>query len=121
MTHFKLPHKPPLIFINSMIEKKNDKEIVFNASFPYIPTLSMFCEVAAQGISLFDLSSQSKIGVVTSFKKVKLLTNPTSKDAIIVLEILYSLQDLYSVGFKAYSLSEEIIASGEISIFVSTN
>lgn len=120
MAHFKLPHKPPLIFINSLLEKNDDKEIIFNASFPYIPTLAMFCEVAAQGMSFFDLSPECNMGVATSFKRVELISNPTSKDAIVFLKILYSFNNSYSVEFKASSLSKKIIASGEISIFVST-
>ena len=116
-TNTRLPHKEPLIFIGSLKEESSTK-IIFRAHFPIIPTLAMFCEAAAQGSSFFPLSPNCSMGVVTSFRNTKLITQPLHRDTLIVISILHTLGDSYLFGFEAFAHeSEDTVARGEIAVF----
>jgi hypothetical protein len=47
-----LPHQAPIRFVEKIIEKNEDFYLVA-CSFPYIPTLSMVSEAAAQSSAAF--------------------------------------------------------------------
>lgn len=116
-TNTRLPHKEPLIFIGSL-KKESASEVTFIAHFPFIPTLAMFCEAAAQGTSFFPLSPNCTIGVVSSFRNCKLIINPFRCESHLTITILHTLNNSYLFEFKAFDPdSEQLLATGEIAVF----
>jgi hypothetical protein len=115
MTVNRLPHKAPLIFITGLTHQ-TDAVSTFGVSFPLIPTLAMFCEAASQGTSYFPLSHECNIGVVSSFRRVRLLQKPTTTTAQISLTIQYQMGNSYIFSFIASNYGVDI-AIGEMVIF----
>lgn len=116
----RLPHKEPLIFIGELLEQ-NETEVTFETKFPLIPTLSMFCEAAAQGTSFFPLSPHCNIGVVSSFRNIKRIQKPVELHFHTTVTLKYSLNDAYLFEFQASSMgSNHTIATGEIAVFYTT-
>ncbi len=111
----RLPHKKPLVFIDSLL-KKSDLEVTFRASFPLIPTLAMYCEASAQGTSYFPLSAHCTIGFISSFRNVILENNADVCNPLITITIIHSFNDSYLFKFRAYHDSITF-ATGEITLF----
>lgn len=117
VTNTRLPHKKPLIFIGSLKEE-SASHVTFTARFPLIPTLAMFCEAAAQGTSFFPLSPNNAIGVVSSFRNIKLINEPFQYESDLTLTILHTFNNSWLFEFKAILPdTEELLATGEISVF----
>ncbi len=66
-----LPHLKPIRFVKELIKKEDNISLV-SCEFPYIPTLSMVCEAAAQSSSSFNESKQEQLGFLISLKNIKL-------------------------------------------------
>jgi len=116
-TNTRLPHKEPLIFIGSLTEESASK-VSFVAHFPFIPTLAMFCEAAAQGTSFFPLSPNCTIGVVSSFRNIKLMSKPFQCESHITITIVHTFNNSYLFEFQAFTPnSEQLLATGEIAVF----
>lgn len=116
-TNIRLPHKEPLIFIGSLREE-SASEVSFIAHFPIIPTLAMFCEAAAQGSSFFPLSPDCSMGVVSSFRNIKLITEPLQYEILMTVTILHAFGNSYLFAFKAFAPdSQQLLATGEIAVF----
>lgn len=115
MSISRLPHKAPLIFAGNLTSQTKINSS-FSVSFPAIPTLAMFCEAAAQGSSHFPLSLECNIGVVSSFRKVRLLQRPTTRMCEITISTEYQMGNSYIFSFIASNDGVDI-ASGEIVIF----
>lgn len=115
MSSSRLPHKEPLIFIGAL-EKQTDDVVTFQTTFPYLPTLAMFCEAAAQGTSFFPLSPECTIGFVSSFRHVKLFEPCTTLTPWITITLLHSFNHSYLFKFDAFDASTPY-ASGEIAMF----
>ncbi len=111
----RLPHKKPLIFIDSLL-KQSDLEVTFRASFPLIPTLAMYCEASAQGTCYFPLSAHCTIGFVSSFRKVTLENKADVCNPLITITLVHSFNDSYLFTFRAYDDSMTF-ATGEIAMF----
>ncbi|MDO9206895.1 MAG: hypothetical protein Q7T91_01465 [Sulfuricurvum sp.] len=113
----RLPHKEPLIFIGLLMEESGS-HVTFVAHFPILPTLAMFCEAAAQGSSLFPLSPDCTIGVVSSFRNSKLISKPFQCEAHLTITILHTFNNSYLFEFKAFVPdSQQLLATGEIAMF----
>jgi hypothetical protein len=116
-TNARLPHKAPLIFIGDLKEE-SASEATFTARFPFIPTLAMFCEAAAQGSSFFPLSPESTIGVVSTFRNIRLVSQPLHAETCITITISHTFNNSYLFGFKAFAPgTEQLLAAGEIAVF----
>ncbi|HEX5670151.1 MAG TPA: hypothetical protein VFX66_01340 [Sulfuricurvum sp.] len=119
-TNIRLPHKEPLIFIGSL-EKESASEVSFIAHFPIIPTLAMFCEAAAQGSTFFPLSPDCTMGVVTSFRNIKRITEPLQSESLMTVTVLHTFGNSYLFAFKAFAPnSQQLLATGEIAVFYTT-
>lgn len=113
----RLPHKEPLIFIGQLLEQ-NKTQVTFDTHFPFYPTLSMFCEAAAQGTSFFPLSPNCNTGVVTSFRNIKLLSKPGNLHFATTVILKHSFNDAYLFEFEAIECSSNRnIVTGEIAVF----
>ncbi len=116
-TNTRLPHKEPLIFIGELKEE-SASEVTFTARFPFIPTLAMFCEAAAQGTSFFPLSPESTIGVVSTFRNIRLVSDPLLAETCITITISHTFNNSYLFAFKAFMPdTEQLLATGEIAVF----
>jgi hypothetical protein len=116
----RLPHKEPLIFMGELLEQ-NETQVKFEAHFPFIPTLAMFCESSAQGTSYFPLSPDCNTGVVSSFRNIKLLDENDTLHYEITITLKHSFNDSYLFEFNANTSSTLInTAVGEIAVFYTT-
>jgi hypothetical protein len=116
----RLPHKKPLIFIGQLLEQ-NEIQVTFEASFPFFPTLAMFCEAAAQGTSFFPLSPHCNTGVVSSFRNIKLHSQLVECHFDITITLQHTFNDAYLFEFNALSnTSKNSVATGEIAMFYTT-
>lgn len=115
MPNSRLPHKEPLIFVESL-EEQNDSEVTFRSSFPLKPTLAMFCEASAQGTSYFPLSPHCNIGFVSSFRNVIQENKSESCNPLITITLLHTFNDSYLFKFRAYD-DAITLATGEIAMF----
>ncbi|MDD2829446.1 MAG: hypothetical protein PHW18_07735 [Sulfuricurvum sp.] len=115
MPNSRLPHKEPLIFVESLLEQ-SDTEVTFRSSFPLTPTLAMFCEASAQGTSYFPLSPHCNIGFVSSFRNVILEEKANVCNPLITITLLHSFNDSYLFKFRAFN-GLSTFATGEIAMF----
>lgn len=116
----RLPHKEPLIFIGQLLNQ-SETQVTFETHFPFFPTLSMFCEAAAQGTSFFPLLPHCTAGVVSSFRNIKLLAGSDTCDYDISVTLKHAFNDSYLFEFNTAShLSRNNIATGEIAVFYSS-
>jgi hypothetical protein len=113
----RLPHKEPLVFIGELLAQ-NEMQVTFATHFPSIPTLSMFCEAAAQGTSFFPLSPNCNMGVVSSFRNIKRLQEPLELDFNTTVILKHSFNNSYLFEFQASLIdTDHMIATGEIAVF----
>ncbi len=113
----RLPHKEPLILIGQLLDQ-NETQVTFETHFPFNPTLSMFCEAAAQGTSFFPLSPNCNAGVVSSFRNIKLCNKADTLHFDTTVTLKHSFNDSYLFEFNAISnTSQNSIATGEIAVF----
>jgi len=113
----RLPHKEPLILIGQLLDQ-NETQVTFEIHLPFNPTLSMFCEAAAQGTSFFPLSPYCNAGVVSSFRNIKLLSKADDLYFDTTVTLKHSFNDSYLFEFQASSRqSKQTIATGEIAVF----
>ncbi|MFA5216354.1 hypothetical protein [Sulfuricurvum sp.] len=113
----RLPHKEPIVFIGELI-KLDEIRCRFWTQFPSVPTLSMFCEAAAQGSSFFPLSPECTIGVVSSFRNVKKLDAIDATRYSLSIQIKHTFNNSYLFNFEALDPNTElVVATGEIAIF----
>lgn len=74
-----LPHQAHIRFAQEIIEKNEDFYIV-KCSFPYIPTLAMVSEAAAQSSAAFAQNKKEPvIGFLISLKNIKKLSELKKK------------------------------------------
>jgi hypothetical protein len=115
MSISRLPHKEPMIFIESL-QQQIDKVVTLKSSFPIPPSLAMLCEASAQGTIFFPLSPNCTIGFVSSFRNVTLLQTCTILTPLITITLLHSFNDSYLFKFDVFDQSI-LLASGEIAMF----
>lgn len=84
----KLPHQEPIRFAQEVLEENEDYKII-SCVFPYIPTLPMVSEAAAQSSASFahdENSSEPKIGFLISLKNIEELISLDDKEYKIKIE-----------------------------------
>jgi hypothetical protein len=104
-----LPHLNPVLFAKEVLKKEENTAEVL-CEFPYLPTLPMFLEAAAQASSVF---SQKEEGFLVGASDVKL--HKKTKDLKVLIRIVKEI----SMGeMKIFSFEIKDICAGKFSIYV---
>ncbi len=99
-----LPHKEPIRFVKDIISKEKEKVRV-SCSFPFLPSLPMICEAAAQGSAAFgDESEAVKIGFLASLKNVEQYENLDKKNYFIDIQVVFNFGSMIEYSFSLVSL-----------------
>ncbi len=107
-----LPHQEPILFAQK-IEKIEENKAVVSLKFPFVPTLAMMIEAAAQSCIAFN--KEEKIGFVVSLKDVKLQEKATYNELVVRLNILSQVEPYLEVGFEVLDKEQtKSFASGAI-------
>lgn len=112
-----LPHLPPILFAKEVLSHV-EKRATVRCAFPFLPTLPMFVEAAAQSTSAFSDSDTPTKGFLVLIKDVSLHVKAHSLSCVIVLEVRLSLgnsSEFYFEVFDDEALGSKI-ASGSLMI-----
>lgn len=110
-----LPHQPPIRFVKKIIEKNQDFYIV-KCSFPYIPTLSMVSEAAAQSSAAFAQDKkEAVVGFLISLKNVEIRSEFIKKDYEIKISKSFNFGTMTEYKFKLFD-EKNIYAIGQLTI-----
>ena len=110
-----LPHGKALRFANEIIDSSKDK-ISVSCSFPFIPTLSMACEAAAQATAAFAKEDEKvKMGFLISLKDVTLKEEMNFLQAIIILEKSFEFASMSEYLFILKN-NNKVYVEGKITI-----
>ncbi|WP_428026902.1 hypothetical protein [Arcobacter sp.] len=110
-----LPHQKPIRFINNIVDK-TDTYYIINCTFPYIPTLAMVCEAAAQSAAAFAQENDKPIiGFLISLKNVKILSKFVNTKYKVKIEKTFNFGTMTEYKFE---LIDELncYAMGELTI-----
>ena len=113
MQKLSLPHHPPLLFAQEILEKEQKRARV-KLRFPTFPSLAMLIEGAAQSSAALS-NSESQMGFLVSLKDIKLLNAPTTQELEVELTNLYNLGVMSSISFEIFA-AKTSIASGSLVI-----
>lgn len=113
-----LPHKEPIRFAQEILEEKDDYKII-SCKFPYIPTLSMISEAAAQSSASFSQDGQSepKIGFLISLKNVQELIEPKDIEFEVKIKKSFNFGTMTEFSFELKK-DEKIFVTGSLTIAI---
>ena len=111
-----IPHQVPIRFAQEILALTQTSAKI-KAVFPFVPTLGMLIEAAAQSSAAFCFDS-TKIGLLVALKEVKLLKKPLNLDMIVNITIETSVGQLTEISFSIVN-EEEIFATGRIILKIS--
>lgn len=110
-----LPHQAPIRFAQDIIEKNENFSIV-QCTFPYIPTLPMVCEAAAQSSASFGQDKdETLLGFLISLKNVQKLLEFTKINYQIKIEKSFNFGTMTEYKFELFD-ELNIYAKGELTI-----
>ncbi|PLY09954.1 MAG: hypothetical protein C0626_07780 [Arcobacter sp.] len=109
-----LPHKAPIRFAQKVIEKKEDICIV-SCTFPFIPTLAMISEAAAQSSAAFAQTQEVVIGFLISLKKIEKISEFTKQNYQIKIKKSFTFDTMTEYKFEVFD-EKDICAKGELTI-----
>lgn len=112
-----LPHLSPILFAKEVLSCVEKKAMV-RCVFPFLPTLPMFVEAAAQATSAFSTPDTPTKGFLVLMKDVSLYVKTDALDCVIVLDVHRSLgntSEFYFEVFNDENLGTQI-ASGSLMI-----
>jgi hypothetical protein len=110
-----LPHQAPIRFAQEILEKNEDFYIV-KCSFPYIPTLSMVTEAAAQSSAAFvEDKNEPIIGFLISLKNIKKLSELNKEEYQIRISKSFNFGAMTEYKFELFD-EKETYAEGELTI-----
>jgi hypothetical protein len=112
----RLPHTKPLIFAKEIVTK-DDKTANIRVEFDLPPTLATFIEASAQCSVAFVEGDEMGIGFVTMVKNIKKLSNISSLNYLIKLELIASINNTSKFCFEAISC-DEVCVSGEFTTYL---
>ena len=115
-----LPHQAPIRFAKEIIEK-GENFFIIKCSFPYIPTLPMISEAAAQSSAAFAQDNKEPIiGFLVSLKNIEKISEFTKEDYQIIISKSFNFGNMTEYKFE---VSDEytIYAKGELTIAFKTN
>ena len=110
-----LPHLKPIRFAKEVLSS-SEKNIKVSCSFPFLPTLAMACEAAAQGsVGFAQEESTPKIGFLVSLKDIVLEKEMDFLEAIIDIERTFDFGSMseYSFELKNHNI---VYVTGKITI-----
>ncbi len=109
-----LPHQEPIKFVEEIIEKKDD-ELLVSCSFPFMPTLAMVCEAAAQSSAGFAIKDKEKLGFLVTLKDVILLQEINFLRARIKLKRVFDFGTMSEYYFELQNNNESFV-TGKLTI-----
>jgi hypothetical protein len=110
-----LPHQAPIRFAQEIIEK-NENFYIVKCSFPYIPTLSMVCEAAAQSSAAFAQEKEESImGFLISLKNIKKISEFKKEDYQIKISKSFNFGTMTEYKFELFD-ENDTYAIGELTI-----
>lgn len=110
-----LPHQAPIRFAQDIIEKNEDFFIV-KCSFPYIPTLPMISEAAAQSSATFAQDKKETIiGFLISLKNIEKISEFTKENYQIKITKSFNFDTMTEYKFEVFD-QKDICAKGELII-----
>lgn len=103
-----LPHLPPVLFAKKVLQKDGEKASVL-CEFPYLPTLPMLLEAAAQASSCFgDLNE----GFLVGASDVKKIACIDSTKMVICIR-----KEIDSQNMHIFSFLIDNVAEGRFTIY----
>ncbi|MGB5919888.1 hypothetical protein [Arcobacter sp.] len=110
-----LPHQAPIRFAQEIIEKNEDFYII-KCSFPYIPTLAMVSEAAAQSSAAFAQDKKEPIiGFLISLKNIKKLSEFKKEDYQIKISKSFNFGTMTEYKFELFD-EKDTYSEGELTI-----
>ena len=109
-----LPHQSPIRFAQEIIEK-NEDFILVSCFFPFIPTLSMVSEAAAQSSAAFAQGDKPIIGFLISLKNIEQINEFTQTKYEIKIKKNISFGSMTEFSFELLN-NDEIYAEGFLTI-----
>ncbi|ADG93981.1 hypothetical protein Arnit_2330 [Arcobacter nitrofigilis DSM 7299] len=110
-----LPHQAPIRFAQEILERDKNFYIV-KCSFPYIPTLSMISEAAAQSSAAFAQDEKEpRIGFLISLKNIKKLSELDKEEYQIKISKSFNFGAMTEYKFELFD-EKETYAEGELTI-----
>lgn len=109
-----LPHQAPIRFAQEIIKKSEDF-IFVSCSFPFIPTLSMVSEAAAQSSAAFAQSDKPIIGFLISLKDIEQIDEFTQIKYEIKIKKNISFGSMTEFSFELLN-NDKIYAKGFLTI-----
>ena len=114
-----LPHQEPIRFAQKILEEKDDYKII-SCIFPYVPTLSMVSEAAAQSSASFaqeEKDSLPKIGFLISLKNIKQLVELKEKEYEIKIEKSFNFGIMTEFAFELRK-NDKVFITGNLTIAI---
>ncbi|MCJ8328161.1 MAG: hypothetical protein MJK08_13795 [Campylobacterales bacterium] len=110
-----LPHLKPIRFVDKLISR-SDNSILVKCEFPYLPSLAMLSESAAQSSFFFSKDTENnKIGFLVRLKNIKIKNE--IKDKSYFLKIIQNVQVDKLSEYSFEVLNNDIIyAEGRFTI-----
>jgi hypothetical protein len=114
----KLPHLEPIRFAQDLVSRV-DNTCIVNASFPYLPSLPMIIEAAAQSSAAYAKGDHNKesIAFLVMLKDITLLKAPNTSNLQITLDITQDMGSIVYFSFIAKD-NQESIAEGSFAIAI---
>ena len=109
-----LPHQEPIRFAQEIIQIEDDFRIV-SCLFPFIPTLAMVSEAAAQSSASFAQGEKPVIGFLISLKNIEQLSEFSNTEYKIKIKKEISFGSMTEFSFELLS-DTEISARGSLTI-----
>lgn len=115
-----LPHQKPIRFVEEILEEKDEYKII-SCAFPYLPTLAMICEAAAQSSASFSQGEQNlgpQIGFLISLKDIKEFFEVKDKEYELKIEKSFNFGTMTEFFFELRK-DEKVFVSGSLTIALS--
>lgn len=109
-----LPHQEPIRFAQQIIEIEDDFRVV-SCKFPFIPTLSMISEAAAQSSAAFAQGEVPVIGFLISLKNIEEICKFDKNEYEIKIKKDISFGAMTEFSFELID-NTEICAKGSLTI-----
>lgn len=110
-----LPHEKPIRFANKILTS-SEKKIRVSCIFPFVPTLAMACEAAAQSSAGFaEENTAVKMGFLVSLKDIVLEKEMDFLEAVVEIEKTFDFGSMSEYSFKLQNNNIEYVA-GKITI-----
>ena len=113
-----LPHLAPILFAKEVLESK-ENEVLVQCSFPYIPSLAMLSEAAAQSSAAFikKKNENIKIGFLINIKNVVEIKELKERECIIKVIKNVELENMSEYNFDVIS-NKIIYAKGTFTVII---